>query len=103
MNIVGISACTVGIAHTYIAQKKIETAAKKAGDNVKIETQGTIGIENKLTDEEISQADIVILAADVKVTGEERFTGKKVVKVTTQTAIKSPNKLIEKLHELVKE
>ena len=103
MNIVGISACTVGIAHTYIAQKKIETAAKKAGDNVKIETQGTIGIENKLTDEEIAQADIVILAADVKVTGEERFTGKKVVKVTTQTAIKSPNKLIEKLHELVKE
>ncbi len=103
MNIVGISACTVGIAHTYIAQKKIETAAKKVGDNVKIETQGTIGIENKLTDEEIDQADIVILAADVKVTGEERFTGKKVVKVTTQTAIKSPNKLIEKLHELVEE
>ena len=45
MNIVGVTACTVGIAHTYIAQKKIETAAKKAGHNVKIETQGTIGIE----------------------------------------------------------
>ncbi|MFM2476413.1 PTS fructose transporter subunit IIB [Celerinatantimonas sp. MCCC 1A17872] len=103
MNIVGISACTVGIAHTYIAQKKIETAAKKAGDNVKIETQGTIGIENKLTDDEIAKADIVLLAVDVKVSGEERFAGKKVVKVTTQTAIKSPNKLIEKLHELVKE
>ncbi|MDR8310162.1 PTS fructose transporter subunit IIB, partial [Acinetobacter baumannii] len=49
MNIVGVTACTVGIAHTYIAQKKIETAAKKAGHNVKIETQGTIGIENSLT------------------------------------------------------
>ncbi len=103
MNIVGISACTVGIAHTYIAQKKIEIAAKKAGHNVKIETQGTIGIENKLTDEEIAQADIVVLAADVQVSGEERFAGKKVVKVKTAVAVKSPNKLIEKLQELVSE
>ena len=57
MNIVGVTACTVGIAHTYIAQKKIETAAKKAGHNVKIETQGTIGIENSLTADEIAAAD----------------------------------------------
>ena len=97
MNIVGVTACTVGIAHTYIAQKKIETAAKKAGHNVKIETQGTIGI----TADEIAAADIVLLAADVKVTGEERFAGKKVVKVATETAVKSPNKLIEKLSEIV--
>ena len=101
MNIVGVSACTVGIAHTYIAQKKIVDAAKKAGDNVKIETQGTIGIENTLTDEDIKNADIVILACDVNISGEQRFEGKKVVKVPTQTAIKSPNKLIEKLHELI--
>ena len=101
MNIVGISACTVGIAHTYIAQEKIEAAARKAGDQVKIETQGTIGVENALTAEEIAQADVVLLAVDVKVSGEERFAGKKVVKVPTQTAIKSPNKLIAKLHELV--
>jgi len=100
MNIVGISACTVGIAHTYIAQEKIEAAAKKAGDTVKIETQGTIGIENPLTEEDIAKADIVLLAVDVQIAGEERFNGKKVVKVPTQTAIKSPNKLIAKLHEL---
>lgn len=103
MNIVGISACTVGIAHTYIAQKKIEMAAKKAGHNVKIETQGTIGIENALTDDEIAQADIVLLAADVQISGEERFAGKKVVKVKIEIAVKSPNKLIEKLEELVSE
>ncbi len=101
MNIVGISACTVGIAHTYIAQKKIEIAAKKAGHNAKIETQGTIGIENALTEDEIKKADIVLLAADVQVSGEERFSGKKVVKVPTEMAVKSPNKLIEKLQELV--
>ncbi len=80
MNIVGVTACTVGIAHTYIAQKKIETAAKKAGHNVKIETQGTIGIENSLTADEIAAADIVLLAADVKVTGEERLPARKSLK-----------------------
>jgi len=101
MNIVGVSACTVGIAHTYIAQEKIEAAAKKAGDSIKIETQGTIGIENKLSDEEIAAADVVLLAVDVQIAGEERFAGKKVIKVPTQVAIKSPNKLIAKLHELV--
>lgn len=100
MKIVGISACTVGIAHTYLAQQKLEDAAKKAGDEVKIETQGTVGVENKLTSEEIAAADIVILAVDVKISGEERFKGKKVIKVSTETAIKSPNKLIAKLHEL---
>lgn len=100
MNIVGVAACTVGIAHTYIAQEKLEEAAKKAGDTVKIETQGTIGVENALTAEEIAAADIVLLAVDVQIKGEERFAGKKTVKVSTQVAVKSPNKLIEKLHEL---
>ncbi|CAM3166694.1 PTS fructose transporter subunit IIB [Pediococcus acidilactici] len=102
MKIVGVAACTVGIAHTYIAQQKIEEAAKKAGFEAKIETQGTIGIENELTPEEINKADIVILAVDVKIAGEERFKGKKVVKVSTEVAIKSPNKLIKKLGELAK-
>jgi len=101
MKIVGVSACTVGIAHTYIAQEKIENAAKKLGDEVKIETQGTIGIENALTDEEVKEADIVLLAVDVKISGDERFKNKKVVKVPTEVAIKSPNKLVAKLHEVV--
>ena len=74
MKIVGVAACTVGIAHTYIAQEKLENAAKKAGVEIHVETQ-TIGIENKLTDEQIKEADIVILAIDVKISGRERFDG----------------------------
>ncbi|WP_428909719.1 PTS fructose transporter subunit IIB [Niallia sp. Krafla_26] len=101
MKIVGVCACTVGIAHTYIAQEKLENAAKKKGDDIKIETQGTIGIENELTAEDIANADAVILAVDVQVTGRERFEGKRVIQVSTDTAIKSPNKLIEKIHEVV--
>lgn len=101
MKIIGVAACTVGIAHTYIAQEKLENAAKAAGHEVHIETQGTIGIENELTDQQIKEADIVILAIDVKISGMERFEGKKMIKVPTEIAIKSPNKLIAKATEAI--
>lgn len=68
---------------------------------MKVETQGTIGIENELTQEEIDQADIVILAIDVKISGRERFDGKRIIQVPTEIAVKSPNKLIEKAQEVV--
>lgn len=100
MKIVGVAACTVGIAHTYIAQEKLMNAGQKAGDEIYIETQGTIGRENELTAEQIADADVVILAIDVKISGRERFEGKKVVQVSTETAIKSPNKLIQKAKEI---
>ncbi|KES15270.1 PTS system, Lactose/Cellobiose specific IIB subunit, partial [Gilliamella apicola SCGC AB-598-I20] len=67
MNIIGIAACTAGIAHTYIAKEKLITAAKNAGHNIHIETQGTIGVQDEIPDELIKSADIVILAIDVKV------------------------------------
>ena len=101
MKIVGVAACTVGIAHTYIAQEKLETAGKNAGSEINIETQGTIGVENELTPEQIEEADIVILAIDVKISGEERFKGKKIIQVPTEIAIKSPNKLIAKAKEII--
>ena len=101
MKIVGVCACTVGIAHTYIAQEKLEKAAKKAGFEAKFETQGSIGKENALTPEEIAAADLVILAIDVKIADNERFEGKKVVKISTDVAIKSPNKLMEKAKQIV--
>ena len=101
MKIVGVAACTVGIAHTYIAQEKLENAAKKADCEMKVETQCTIWIENELTQKEIDQADIVILAIDVKISGRERFDGKRIIQVPTEIAVKSPNKLIEKAQEVV--
>ena len=101
MKIIGVAACTVGIAHTYIAQEKLENAAKKAGHEMHIETQGTIGIENELTTEQIKEADLVILAIDVKISGRERFEGKRIIQVPTEIAVKSPNKLIEKAQEII--
>lgn len=101
MKIIGVAACTVGIAHTYIAQEKLENAAKKAGHEMHIETQGTIGIENELTPEQIKEADLVILAIDVKIGGRERFEGKRIIQVPSEIAVKSPNKLIEKAQEII--
>ena len=64
-----------------------------------IETQGTIGTEDELTANDIEAADVVIIAADIKVGGKDRFKGKKIVEVPTHIAIKSPKALINKIQE----
>ena len=99
MKIVGVAACTSGIAHTYIAKQKLEKAAKALGHEVHIETQGTIGTEDELSKEEIKQADVVIIAADIKIGGKERFEGKKVIEIPTNKVIKAPKGLITKIEE----
>lgn len=83
MNIVGVAACVAGIAHTYIAKKKLVQAAQKAGHNIQMETQGTIGVEDELTSENIKNADVVILAVDIQIKGKERFEGKKIIEIPT--------------------
>ncbi len=93
MKIVGITACIAGIAHTYIAKEKIITAATELGHQVKIETQGSIGIEDELTAAEIAQADVVILATDIKVS-KDRFAGKPVVEIPIHMVMKSPKSVI---------
>ncbi|WP_434640936.1 PTS fructose transporter subunit IIB [Thermoanaerobacterium thermosaccharolyticum] len=99
MKIVGIAACTSGIAHTYIAKEKLVRAAQSLGHEIHIETQGTIGTEDELKVSDIAEADVVIIAADIKVKGRERFSGKKVIDVPTEVAIKSPKSLINKIQQ----
>ncbi len=102
MKIVGVAACAAGIAHTYIAKEKLIKAAEKAGHEIVIETQGIIGVKDELQEKDIKEADIVIIAADIKINGLERFKDKKKVEVPTDTVIKSPNKFIEKIESIVK-
>ena len=99
MKIVGIAACTAGIAHTYIAKEKLMQAGVDRGHQIHIETQGLAGTQDALTQQEIDEADVVIIAADIKVNGRDRFKNKKVVEVPTGLVVKSPNKLVEKLEE----
>ena len=100
MKIVGIAACTAGIAHTYIAKEKLIKAASDKGHEITIETQGLAGTQDALSQKDIDTADIVIIAADIKVNGRNRFEGKKIVEVPTSLVVKSPNKLVEKLEEV---
>jgi len=95
MKILAVTACPTGIAHTYMAAEAIADAAKKKGYDVKVETRGSVGVENELTADEIKSADAIILACDTTVP-MERFGGKKVLMVGVSDALKDANGLIEK-------
>ena len=101
MKIVGVAACTAGIAHTYIAREKMNKAAEVRGHTIQCETQGTIGVENELDPEKIKESDVVLLAVDIAITGMERFKGKKVIKIDTGTLIKNPIAFIQKVEKLM--
>lgn len=70
MKIVGVAACTVGIAHTYMAQKAIQDECAARGIECKVEAQGGLGIENELTQEDVDCADLVLESVDVGVENE---------------------------------
>lgn len=93
--ILGITACPTGIAHTYMAAEALEAAGKEVGHLVKIETQGQSGVKNKLTKEEIKNAKAIIIAADIDI-DLSRFKGKKVLKAKVADGIHKPKELIEK-------
>jgi PTS system fructose-specific IIC component len=98
MKILGVTACPTGIAHTYMAAEAIESAAKKAGYDAKVETRGSVGVENGLTDQDIAEAEFIILACDTTVP-MDRFHGKKVLITGVSDAIKNAPSLIEKAKE----
>lgn len=99
--IVAVTACPTGIAHTYMAAENLEMAAKEMGVDIKVETQGSIGAENKLTDEDIKNADAVIIAAATKV-DKSRFEGKPILEVPVEEAIKNAKGLIDKAVKMEK-
>lgn len=71
--IVGVTACQIGIAHTFMAAESLQKAIEAAGHEAKIETQGATGMENEITAEDLARADAAIIAADVKIKNGERF------------------------------
>lgn len=104
MKIVAVSACTAGIAHTYMAQEAIEQECRNRGIECKVETQGGMGIDNELEQEEIDEADVVIFAVAVGIEMEERFDEKreegKIIEVDPSYAIKNVSELIDEAEAL---
>lgn len=99
MKVVGVTACPSGVAHTYMAAEALQIAGEKNGIEVKVETQGSAGIDNALTEQEIKDAVCVILSNDVSIRGEERFKGKKVVRMGVSDLIKKSDGLMKKIKE----
>jgi fructose-specific phosphotransferase system IIB component len=97
MKIVAVTACPTGIAHTYMAAEQLERTAKSMGHQIKVETQGAMGIENQLSEADIRECDGVIFAVDIEVEDRGRFEGKRLVQVPVQEAIKNPKGVLSKL------
>lgn len=93
--ILAVTACPTGIAHTYMAAEALELKAKNMGVSIKVETDGSGGAKNVLTDEEIANAECIIIAADRNVE-MARFDGKKLIKVPVSDGIHKPEELINK-------
>lgn len=107
MKIVAVSACTVGIAHTYMAKKAIEDECAQRGIECKVEAQGGLGIENELSQKDVDSADVVIETVDVGIEGEDRFEEKvaagRFLKVGTADAIANAAKVVDDALALVGE
>lgn len=98
MKILAITACPTGIAHTYMAAECLERAGIQLGHQIKVETQGAMGIENRLTEKDIEGADALILAADIPVADRERFAGiPRILEVPVQLAIRNPGEIFSRL------
>ncbi|MFC3286207.1 PTS fructose transporter subunit IIBC [Litchfieldella rifensis] len=92
--IVAVTACPTGVAHTFMAAEALAEAGKALGHQVRVETQGSVGAQDKLTEGEIRDADLVILACDIEV-DPTRFAGKRVFRTSTGNALKKPRPTIE--------
>ncbi|WP_424213487.1 fructose-specific PTS transporter subunit EIIC [Streptomyces sp. BI20] len=94
--LVAVTACPTGIAHTYMAAEKLQQAAEAMGIQIKVETQGSIGAENVLSDNDVREADGVIIAADKEV-DRARFAGKRVLATGVADGVHKPKELIERV------
>ena len=99
MKIVALTSCAGGIAHTYMAAEGLKKAAKAAGDEIKVEIQGSMGVEHKLTQADIDEADLVIFAADIALRGMERFRNKHPVEIRPGEAIADFHKALQEAKE----
>lgn len=94
-DIVAVTCCPSGVAHTFMAAKALEKAGAVAGIKIKVETQGQNGIKNRITDLDVANAKLVILAHDIQVKDAHRFANAKVIECSTKEAMKKAAELIQ--------
>ena len=94
-DIVAVTCCPSGVAHTFMAAKALEKAGAAAGIKIKVETQGQNGIQNRITDLDVANAKLVILAHDIQVKDAHRFTSANVIECSTKDAMRNAVSLIQ--------
>lgn len=97
MKIIAVTACPTGIAHTYMAAAKLSSVGHELGHEMEVETQGAMGIENELHQDRIAKADVVIFAADIAIENEDRFAGKRIVRVPISEVLKDARQVLLKV------
>lgn len=93
MKIVAVTACPTGIAHTYMAADALSKSAPKYHVQIKVETQGAMGIENQLTSYDIAHADKVLIVSDIEIEQASRFQGAKVIKLSIEDVLLNVDKV----------
>ena len=96
MKIIAVTSCPVGMAHTYMAAAALKKAGKANGVEMLVETQGSMGIRDRIADRDIKNADLFIDAADVAIIEGERFTNLPTYKTTTSKLIKKGTEEVSK-------
>ncbi|HLR72326.1 MAG TPA: fructose PTS transporter subunit IIB [Pseudogracilibacillus sp.] len=101
MKFIGVTSCATGIAHSYMAAESLENIAKKMNLDYKVEIQGALGIENKVTENDLKDAKFIVFANDVSITEAERFDDfkEKIIQSSPHEVIRNPEKLIKRLND----
>jgi fructose-specific phosphotransferase system IIB component len=99
MKIVAVTACAGGIAHSYMSAEEFLKSANEAGDEARVEIQGSMGIEDKLKKSEIAEADLVIYIANIAVRDKGRFDGKLIVEVNPGPFVADGKKALQEAKE----
>jgi fructose-specific phosphotransferase system IIB component len=100
MKIIAVMSCPVGMAHTYMASTALIDAAKEKNVEIKIETQGALGIKDEITPDDVKEACVAILSTDVAIMERERFDDLPKVKVQTSKIIKNAADIIQQAIDL---
>lgn len=99
LHIVAVTACATGVAHTYMAAEQLEKLAKTYCFTIKIETQGVLGLKNPITDKEIIDAELAIIASDITISNPSRFEGCRVLNVGINTLLLKPAEVISSMRK----
>ncbi|MCU8515819.1 PTS fructose transporter subunit IIB [Vibrio vulnificus] len=100
MEIVGVTACVSGVAHTYMAAEALEKLGRKLGHKVTVETQGALGSENLLTQELIDSSDVAVIISDINIEGAERFENSRVVRCSIAHFLRSTDEVMSAMDKI---